>query len=63
LKSYLRASKASGTTRRRVEEIVREGERRTRRQFMAIDRRTLLNGNNPHSGVRLMYGEGGAFNE
>jgi len=38
---FLRASRASGSTRARVERMVRQGSRRVRRQFVAADRREL----------------------
>ena len=41
MKSFMRFSKASGSTRRKVEAIIKRGERATRRQFVAIDRRAL----------------------
>jgi hypothetical protein len=44
MKSGLRFSKASGTTRRRIENIVRRGERITRRHFIAVKRRELKEG-------------------
>lgn len=44
MKSYLRYSKASGSTRRKVEQIIRRGERATRRQFIAVRRRELSEG-------------------
>jgi hypothetical protein len=40
-KSFLRASKASGSTKRRVEKIIQRGLRATRRQFVAAARRKL----------------------
>lgn len=44
MKSFLRFSKASGSTRRKVEEIIRRGERATRRQFIAVRRQELKEG-------------------
>jgi hypothetical protein len=41
MKSPLRWSKASGSTKRRVEEILRGSRRGLKRQFDAVDRRTL----------------------
>jgi hypothetical protein len=41
MKSYTRFSKASGSTKRKVEQIIRLGERYTRRRFSATDRATL----------------------
>jgi hypothetical protein len=42
MKSALRFSKASGSTKRRVEKIVRAGERGTRRALPSAKRRELL---------------------
>jgi hypothetical protein len=44
MKSFLRKSKASGSTIRRIEKIIRQGPRATRRQFIAARRRTLTEG-------------------
>lgn len=41
MKSAKRWSKASGSTKRRVEAIVALGERFTRRRFRAVDRAAL----------------------
>lgn len=41
MKSHLRFSKASKSTRRRIDRIVRLGERFTRRRFVAADRPRL----------------------
>lgn len=38
MKSPLRWSKASGSTKRRVEKIVAQGSRTVRRQFVAVER-------------------------
>jgi len=43
MKSFLRKSKASGSTKRRVDEIVRRGGRYTLRQFNSSRRRELRN--------------------
>ena len=43
-KSALRKSKASGSTKRLVERIVRQGARSVRRKFTAIDRFLLEGG-------------------
>jgi hypothetical protein len=40
-RKFLRKSRASGSTRRRVERIIAQGERATRRQFVAAKRRDL----------------------
>jgi hypothetical protein len=42
MKSAIRLSKASGSTKRRVEKIVRLGERATRRALTSSKRRDLL---------------------
>jgi hypothetical protein len=39
MKSFLRFSKASGSTRRRIEKIIRHGERATKRALSASRRR------------------------
>lgn len=44
MKSAIRFSKANGSTRRKVESILRRGERVTRRQFIAVKRRDLKEG-------------------
>jgi hypothetical protein len=44
MKSFLRAKYASKSTIRRIERIVRQGERATRRSFVAAKRRQLLEG-------------------
>jgi len=44
MKSAMRWSKASGSTKRRVEKIIRLGERYTLRQFVAVERRRLKGG-------------------
>ncbi|MDR3573910.1 MAG: hypothetical protein P4L50_08615 [Anaerolineaceae bacterium] len=44
MKSHLRFSKASGSDRRKVEQIIRRGNRATRRQFVAIRRRQIESG-------------------
>lgn len=41
MKRTLRWSKLSGSTRRRIETILKKGERSTRRAFVAADRRQL----------------------
>jgi hypothetical protein len=41
MKSHIRFSKASGSTRRRVDKIVRLGERATKRALSARNRREL----------------------
>lgn len=41
MKSHLRFSKASKSTRRKIERIVLRGERFTRRRFVAADRPRL----------------------
>ena len=38
---YLRWSRASGSTRQKIEKLIRQGERATRRQFVAAKRREL----------------------
>lgn len=43
-KKYLRASRASGSTVRKIEAIVRRGPRAVRRKFAAVDRRLWLKG-------------------
>jgi hypothetical protein len=40
-KSYLRSTKASGSTKRLVAAIVARGERTLRRRFVAADRQML----------------------
>lgn len=40
-KSFLRWSKASSSTKRKVEAIIRQGNRAVRRSFVAADRRTI----------------------
>jgi len=42
VKSFLRKSKCDKSTLRKVEQIVRRGEREIRRQFVAAKRRELL---------------------
>jgi hypothetical protein len=44
MKSFIRFSKASGSTRRKVEAIFRRGERATRRQLISVSRRALREG-------------------
>lgn len=44
MKSFLRWSKASGSTRRKIEGISRRGERATRRALLAVKRRELKEG-------------------
>ena len=44
MKSHLRWSKASGSTKRLVENIVRRGGRSARRKFRAVDRQFLKGG-------------------
>jgi len=44
MKSFIRFSKASGSTRRKVEAIFRRGERATRRQLTAVRRREIKEG-------------------
>lgn len=44
MKSALRFSKASGSTRRRVERIIRQGSRATLRQFNSARRRAFREG-------------------
>jgi hypothetical protein len=47
MKSHLRFSKASESTKRKIESIIRLGERNARRKFRAVDRaplRALLEG-------------------
>jgi hypothetical protein len=41
MKSHLRISKASGSTKRRVDAIIRQGKRFTRRRFVAAERTML----------------------
>lgn len=41
MKSHLRFSKASGSTKRKIEMILRRGERTVRRSFVAAKRREL----------------------
>jgi len=41
MKSAIRFSKASGSTRRRVEEIARQGKRAAKRTLSARHRRTM----------------------
>ena len=41
MKSFLRFSKASGSTKRRVEKIIQLGERQTRRALGSAKRRQL----------------------
>lgn len=38
MKSFLRRTYASGSTKRKVDQIVRQGGRSVRRQFVAADR-------------------------
>jgi hypothetical protein len=45
MKSHLRFSKASGSTKRKIEMILRRGNRAVRRQFVAARRRDLEGGN------------------
>jgi hypothetical protein len=44
MKSFLRRSRASGSEKRKVELIARQGERRTRRQFVAVQRKQFREG-------------------
>jgi hypothetical protein len=46
VKSHLRFSKASKSTVRRVEKIIRQGERGVRRSFIAARRREMVEGGN-----------------
>lgn len=46
MKSDLRWSKASGSTRRKIEQIIRRGERATRRSVLAARRRQMEGGLN-----------------
>ena len=42
MKKFLRFSRASGSTRRKVEQIIRQGERATKRALSARHRRELV---------------------
>jgi len=51
VKSFLRASKASGSTKRKIERIIRQGDRAFLRQFNSARRRELRNAVFPEGAV------------